>query len=159
MSPSMQPHKRTKAPVKVSLRPPRPELAIGFGATPIDLFASPGWRRDPIIPGSSVVRARAPRQRQFRRKSRSTGGSKVAAIWELMKSADCRNVQTHKFLPLAGIVTALPSAHQSAFLRPVYYFLDEAFGWAAAASGRLANRRNWSSMHHQRKRCCTSLAK
>lgn len=85
----------------------------------------------PINPEPAVwFRARAPRQylRQLRRKSRSMGGSKVAAIWPLMKSAGWPNVERHKFLPLTVVVTAVRSAHQSAFLRPVYYFWDDAFG-------------------------------
>src|ERR1700692_1724044 len=46
------------------------------------------------------------RQCQPRRKTRSTNGSKAAAIWEQTKSACWPNVLTHKLLPLRA--AALP---------------------------------------------------
>jgi len=94
------------------------------------------------------------RRRQPPRKTRSTNGSKAAAVWEQTKSACWPNVLTHKLLPLR--VAALPerSPDRAEFSsRYAHCFLHRGL---AATSAPLANHRKRSlgPALHQR-RCCT----
>jgi hypothetical protein len=94
------------------------------------------------------------RRRQPPRKTRSTNGSKAAAVWEQTKSACWPNVLTHKLLPLR--VAALPerSPDRTEFWsRYAHCFLHRG---SAATSAPLANhrKRNLGPALHQR-RCCT----